>query len=321
VLSKFIEEAGDKSQEHALIEIGLFLTNSKYEFSTLTPASHARVNLRHQNSTATDLRGVFGWSRPFLKDVVPSSIFELMQRANILSTNGEDLWRSTVRYSTYEQFIFVHSAYPTLEASSVFFGPDTVRFVNAIRAHITKCVAPVNFAADIGCGAGPGGIVIASDLPEAAVSMLDINEAALRASRVNAALNLTPNAKAMESDVLSSAKGPFDLIVSNPPYLIDPSSRAYRHGGGSFGEGLSLRIIRESIPKLSSGGKLLLYTGSAIVDGKDRFREAAIGYVDQQEAIWNYAEIDPDVFGEELDNPPYTAADRIAAVLLTVTKG
>jgi len=27
-----------------------------------------------------------------------------------------------------------------------------------------------------------------------------------------------------------------------------------------------------------------------------------------------YFELDPDVFGEELENPPYAAADRIAVV-------
>jgi hypothetical protein len=34
---------------------------------------------------------------------------------------------------------------------------------------------------------------------------------------------------------------------------------------------------------------------------------------------WSYAEVDPDVFGEELETPAYADADRIAAVVLTVT--
>ena len=35
---------------------------------------------------------------------------------------------------------------------------------------------------------------------------------------------------------------------------------------------------------------------------------------------WTYEEIDPDVFGEELDGGAYASADRIAAVLLTAKK-
>jgi hypothetical protein len=33
-----------------------------------------------------------------------------------------------------------------------------------------------------------------------------------------------------------------------------------------------------------------------------------------------YTEIDPDVFGEELDRPPYDRADRIAVVGVTVDR-
>jgi len=35
---------------------------------------------------------------------------------------------------------------------------------------------------------------------------------------------------------------------------------------------------------------------------------------------WSYFEVDPDVFGEELEAGMYTQADRIAAVVLTVTR-
>jgi hypothetical protein len=35
---------------------------------------------------------------------------------------------------------------------------------------------------------------------------------------------------------------------------------------------------------------------------------------------WTYEEIDPDVFGEELEAPAYRAADRIAAVVLNARK-
>jgi hypothetical protein len=35
---------------------------------------------------------------------------------------------------------------------------------------------------------------------------------------------------------------------------------------------------------------------------------------------WTYEEVDPDVFGEELETEAYRAADRIAAVVLNVRK-
>ena len=175
-------------------------------------------------------------------------------------------------------------------------------------------------AADIGCGAGPGGIAIARRYPEAVVDLLDVNAAALSAARVNAALNNVCNVAVIQSDVMNGAEGSFDLIVSNPPYLIDAKARAYRHGGGEFGEGLSLRILREAIPRLAPGGSLLLYTGSAVVNGSDVFGAAARRVVAENGLDAVYFEIDPDVFGEELASSSYARADRIAAVLLTATQ-
>ena len=86
-----------------------------------------------------------------------------------------------------------------------------------------------------------------------------------------------------------------------------------------MGEGLSLEILRQSLPRLSPGGTFLLYTGSAIVGGLDGFSQAAHDLLIGSKFDWSYEEMDPDVFGEELDMPAYAEADRIAAVVLTVT--
>ncbi|MBC7800254.1 MAG: methyltransferase, partial [Gemmatimonadaceae bacterium] len=146
---------------------------------------------------------------------------------------------------------------------------------------------------------------------------VDINARALQLTRVNAALAGVP-VDAAGSDLLSGVPGAFDLIVSNPPYLVDPAARAYRHGGGDLGAGLSLAILEASLDRLAPGGTLVLYTGAAIVNGIDPFKVAALARCGGAE--WTYAEVDPDVFGEELEAGAYSAADRIAAVVLTVTK-
>jgi hypothetical protein len=71
---------------------------------------------------------------------------------------------------------------------------------------------------------------------------------------------------------------------------------------------------------LAPGGAVLLYTGSAVVDGRDVFGAAARGIVAEHGLDAAYHEIDPDVFGEELETPSYARADRIAAVLLTASR-
>jgi methylase of polypeptide subunit release factors len=150
--------------------------------------------------------------------------------------------------------------------------------------------------------------------------MTDINDSALRLAGVNAALAGTPNAIARRSDILANVDGTFDLIVSNPPYLNDALQRAYRHGGGDFGAQLSLRVLDAALDRLAPAGSLILYTGTAIVGGRDLFRESALPGLAAGEFAWTYEEADPDVFGEELETEAYRPAERIAAVVLNVTK-
>jgi methylase of polypeptide subunit release factors len=307
------------AQDVALLKLGCALKKAGYRFTTITPATHARVNARDGNEWAIDLGGVFGWSRPFDSSVLPEEIFALMRIAGIVAPHDAG-WRCLLRASTLDDQLFFHSAYPTEEVDSVFFGPDTYRFATAIGQHLGVTATPVQRAVDIGCGGGPGAISIAHYRPEAEVLAVDINDSALRLARVNAALAGAGNVKPCVSNLLNDVDGTFDLIVANPPYLVDPERRAYRHGAGALGEGLSLSIVDCALQRLRSDGTLLLYTGAAVVDGIDAFRLAAEQKLSHGQVQWQYREIDPDIFGEELVHPAYAKVDRIAAVLLVVTK-
>ena len=88
----------------------------------------------------------------------------------------------------------------------------------------------------------PAGIAVAKRAPGAEVDLVDINPAALRAARVNASLAGVEGVAPRRSDLLRDVEGRFDLIVSNPPFMVDASARAYRHGGGVLGAGLSLAV-------------------------------------------------------------------------------
>jgi len=305
------------STSAALLQMARAVQAAGYSFITPTPATHARVNARPGSDLAANLRDVFGWSRRFRYGVVRPDILALMQAAGVLIESGAGL-RSAVRISSLDGLLFLHSAYPTVAADAVFFGPDTYRFARAILAHL-KAGRPVRRAVDIGCGAGPGAILVARAHPDAEVNAVDINQAALRLTEVNAAL-AGVRVSAVDSNLLSAVPGTFDLIVANPPYLVDPGERAYRHGGGPLGVGLSLAILDAALERLAPGGTLLLYTGAAIVNGADPFKEAAAVRLGGSGTNWTYEELDPDVFGEELERGAYTSADRIAAVVLTVTR-
>ncbi|MGB8974905.1 MAG: class I SAM-dependent methyltransferase, partial [Pseudomonas capeferrum] len=205
-------------------------------------------------------------------------------------------------------------------SDAVFFGPDSYRFAQVIHDHLQRCPDRVEHAVDIGCGSGVGALLIARAAPHAQVSALDINPLALRYTAINAALAGISNVSVEPSDLLHGITGTFDLIVANPPYMLDHNARTYRHGGGALGAELSLRIVEKARERLSMRGTLLLYTGVAIVEGRDALLEAVRLRLAGPQWSWVYREIDPDVFGEQLDEPGYEHVERIAAVALTVTR-
>ncbi|WP_067500839.1 class I SAM-dependent methyltransferase [Actinoplanes sp. TFC3] len=303
----------------ALQALGTELKSLGYAFTTVTPATHERVNRRPENAVATNLRDVLGWSRPFEPGLLPPRVEALLSASGALAEEGE-LRRSTVRFSSYDGELFVHSAFPTTAEDAVFFGPDTYRMADAVIACLAQRPRPVKRAVDIGTGTGAGAITVAKRIPDAEVLAVDINTAALRLATVNAALAGTPNVQPRLSNLLDDVSGRFDLIISNPPFMIDPAGRRYRDGGGDGGHDLSLRIIEAARTRLAPGGSLVLFSGVGIVDGEDRLRASIASLLTGTDLQWNYREMDPDVYDEELDGDAYAHAERIAVVVLTATR-
>ena len=304
----------------SLLRLAGWLQGEGYAFTTLTPATHARVNARPANRVARNLRDVFGWSRPFPADLLPADATEPLQAAGLLVAQ-DDLLRSAVRFSTLHGQLFAHSAFPTVEEDAVFFGPDTCRFVDLVRQELREQPLPARGRIlDVGCGSGAGGILAALACTEAApeLALTDINRRALAFAAANAAHAQCGQARIAQGDLFQALEGQYDLIVANPPYLNDDSQRLYRHGGGRWGEELSARIVREGLERLAPGGRLILYTGAVMVDGRDPLLDALRPHLDAAGHPWRYRELDPDVFGEELDEPAYADAERIAAVALMV---
>ena len=310
------------SHANALLALGRSLRDRGYRFITVTPSTHRRINRREGNERATDLRGIFGWSRPFREADVPPEVLALMREARILVRDDEDanFWRSTLRASTLvtargEQLVF-HSAYPTDDDDAVFFGPDTYRFVGTMGRAFPWLGSGPTRAIDIGCGGGAGALAIASKFPHAEVIGADINTRALALTVLNAQLAGLDNLTACHSDLFDGVDGDFDLVVSNPPYVLDPCELPYRHGGGMRGAELSVRIVEESLARLRPGGSLMLYTGVAIAGARDEFLEAIRPQLDARCDHWSYEELDPDIFGGQLGEPGYEDVERIAAVWL-----
>ncbi len=305
-----LSRATDGEADTALQELLAWLAAHEYAFVTPTARTHALVRDRAPTSVDDPLRDIFGWTRPFLADQIEPALLELLRRAGVVEER-EGLLRATVRASTVDGRLYLHSA-PPRSPDAVFLGPDSYRYARFLRQALNGS-GPVGQALDIGVGAGVGAMTLADQCPGAVVTGSDINAAALRLAHINAAHNRVA-VSLVECSGLPAAPRQFDVIAANPPYIAGPMQRTYRDGGGALGAELALEWVRSGLPRLAPGGRFLLYTGSAIVGGRDLIRSelerlaAANGYA------LDYEEIDPDVFGGTLRQAAYEEVERIAAV-------
>ncbi|WP_312710854.1 peptide chain release factor N(5)-glutamine methyltransferase [Proteiniclasticum ruminis] len=149
--------------------------------------------------------------------------------------------------------------------------PDTeiavMEALEAIRSHGYKKVL------DLCCGSGAIGLSIAASFEFTNVTLSDINKEALDVANENAVrLGLKQRVQFVLSDLFSNIEEPFDLIVSNPPYIsgedmekLDKTVREYEphlalYGGDS---GLDFyRSITQQAPRyLRENGMLIFEIG------------------------------------------------------------
>jgi SAM-dependent methyltransferase len=97
---------------------------------------------------------------------------------------------------------------------------------------------------DLGCGGGVQSFWLSPHARE--IVGLDNNPRALQFARFGAALNGFHNLTFLESDMFSAVQGEtFDLIVSNPPYVVSPTRKHEFMDGGFRGDGFCRHLIRE----------------------------------------------------------------------------
>jgi release factor glutamine methyltransferase len=109
-----------------------------------------------------------------------------------------------------------------LSATTLVPRPDTETVVELALEMLRGAPRPGRSLriADLGTGSGAILLALLSELPEAYGVGTDISEAALRTARGNAiGLQLDRRAGFVACDYAAALSDPFDLIVSNPPYI------------------------------------------------------------------------------------------------------
>jgi release factor glutamine methyltransferase len=109
---------------------------------------------------------------------------------------------------------------------------------------------------DVGTGTGAIALALKQERPDAVVLATDISADALELARENASANEL-EIELVEGDLLAGIAGPFDLVVSNPPYVgaeeidaLEPEVREWEPRGALVDDGQTLRLARDAQPVL-----------------------------------------------------------------------
>lgn len=149
--------------------------------------------------------------------------------------------------------------------------PETEILVEAAVEILSRMDDPHFF--EIGVGSGCIVTSILNAVPRGRAEAVDISNIALAVAAQNASRhNVADRLMLRQADLFENATGPFDLVVSNPPYIPDadietlqPEVRDFEPlaalAAGADGLAVIRRIIRDAPSHLRPGGFLLIEIG------------------------------------------------------------
>jgi ribosomal protein L3 glutamine methyltransferase len=144
---------------------------------------------------------------------------------------------------------------------------------------------------DLCTGSACLAVIAAMAYPEVVVDAADVSTDALAVARINIDKHgLGERITLIESDLFAAVRGPYDLIVCNPPYVnsqsmqeLPPEYRAepaLALAGGDDGMDLVRTILREAAKHMSAEAVLLLEIGHERAHFEHAFRRLEVAWLE-----------------------------------------
>jgi ribosomal protein L3 glutamine methyltransferase len=144
---------------------------------------------------------------------------------------------------------------------------------------------------DLCTGNGSLAVIAAMAYPEVMVDAADVSEDALAVARINVDQHkLGKRITLLQSDLLAAVRGPYDLILCNPPYVNSQSMQAlppeYRAepalalAGGDDGMDLIRKILREAAKHMTVDAVLVLEIGNERAHFEHAFRRLEVAWLE-----------------------------------------
>ncbi len=213
---------------------------------------------------------------PVARDEAERALPDLVDRlcnAGLLEQSvGEVAARMDCRpYATEDRDLWVVSDLtPGLDGAPVAVGADHVLGISSASTSLAQLTMrePVGRALDLGTGCGVQALHLAAHAGH--VVATDVNSRALWMTRLNAALN-DVSVDVRDGSFFEPVAGErFDLIATNPPFVISPATgeRLVYRDSGLPGDRVVEHIVRTGPDHLTDGGWLQVLANWSIVDGR-----------------------------------------------------
>jgi len=281
-----LETAGDGLRlRDFLRESGYDELNTKKALVKLEPYAYRLRNLPRlldRTREPTRLNALLRWffigvpvEESWARSVIPEPILDLCLRSRLLYPAEDGMLASPVEMRVLGELIIASDFAEKFESSH---DPDLVLGLNdtaRVLSHFT-IRRPVGSALDLGTGCGVQGLVTAEHSER--VLATDLNDRAVAIAGFNVRLNgLEDRIECRRGDLFEPAGDEtFDLIASNPPFFITPST-GYLFRDSPFElDGFCRHLIRQAPARLNEGGFLQMTCEWVEIEGQpwqERLRE------------------------------------------------
>jgi len=201
-----------------------------------------------------------------LEEFLSAAVIEFCRSSNLLVTE-DGMVRARIVIVPVEDLLFASDAFHILGTADAgnFVLPASTHSANFLRYLTLR--GPVDSTLDLGCGCGIHALFAARHSERVVAS--DVSPHALWYTQFNAALNGIDNIETVEGSLFEPLTGQtFDLVISNPPFVISPSETfEYRDNPMELDE-FCKALAREAPQHLNDGAHLQMLCEWVEIEGE-----------------------------------------------------
>lgn len=175
---------------------------------------------------------------------------EDLERGGLIEADSGGRVRCPIRISPFEGLLLAHDPEVVEDPA-----PDIVTGLNSAARTLASLTPrrPAGRALDVGTGSGVQALLAAKHCRH--VVATDVNPRALAFTELGAALSGFDHVECREGSFFDPVEGEkFDLVVSNPPYVISPDAQLVYRDGGLERDEVSRIAVTGAASHLAEGG-------------------------------------------------------------------